>query len=229
MQAVILAGGKGTRLLPYTTVLPKPLMPIGEKPVLEIVLGQLKHAGFRKIIIAVGYLESLIQAYFGDGRRFGLDITYSIEGKPLGTAGPLGLLDHLEENFLVMNGDVLANLDLSKLYRKHLRSKAICTVSVFSKSVPITLGVLDVSPKGLVTKYTEKPTLKYDVSMGIYIFNRRIQDFIPRNKHLDLPELITTLIRKKETVQTFAFRGEWLDIGRPEDYEVAQREAHKFV
>lgn len=218
MQAIILAGGKGTRLAPYTTVFPKPLMPIGDMPILEIVIRQLKKHGFTKIVLAVGHLAGLIEAYFGDGSKWGVEITYSREDEPLGTAGPLALIDNLDENFLVMNGDLLTNIDYSDLMRHHLTSGALSTVSVYTKEVPISLGVLELNGKGNITDYIEKPTLKYKVSMGIYIFNKNILTHIESGKYLDFPDLIKTLIQNDENVSGYMFEGYWMDIGRHEDY-----------
>lgn len=218
MQAIILAGGKGTRLAPYTTVFPKPLMPIGDMPILEIVIRQLKKHGFTKIVLAVGHLSGLIEAYFGDGSKWGVKITYSREDEPLGTAGPLALIDDLEDNFLVMNGDLLTNIDYSDLMRHHLESGALSTVSMYTKDVPISLGVLELNGDGNITDYIEKPTLKYKVSMGIYIFNKDILSLIERGKYLDFPDLIKTLIQKGENVSGYMFDGYWMDIGRHEDY-----------
>ncbi|MFA0823874.1 MAG: sugar phosphate nucleotidyltransferase [Methanomethylovorans sp.] len=218
MQAVILAGGKGKRLAPYTTILPKPLMPIDDMPILEIVLLQLKKHGFTNIVLAVGHLAGLIQAYCGDGSRWGLNITYSMENEPLGTAGPLSLIDGLEENFLVMNGDLLTNIDYSDLMKLHLEKNALATVSMYNKDVPISLGVLNLDDSGNIIDYIEKPTLTYKVSMGIYILNRKILDHIEKGKYLDFPVLIKQLIEENEKVVGYDFTGYWMDIGRHEDY-----------
>lgn len=218
MQAVILAGGKGKRLAPYTTILPKPLMPIGDMPILEIVIRQLKKHGFTEIILAVGHLAGLIEAYFGDGTKWGVKITYSIEDEPLGTAGPLALIDGLEDNFLVMNGDLLTNIDYSDLMKFHTESGALSTVSMYNKDVPISLGVLELNDDGNIVDYIEKPTLKYKVSMGIYIFNKHILDHIEKAEYLDFPDLIKELIRDGENVSGYMFEGYWMDIGRHEDY-----------
>lgn len=218
MQAIILAGGKGTRLAPYTMVFPKPLMPIGDMPILEIVIRQLKKHGFTKIVLAVGYLSGLIEAYFGDGSKWGVQITYSREDQPLGTAGPIALLDDLDENFLVMNGDLLTNIDYSDLMLRHIESGALSTVSIYTKDVPINLGILELDKDSKIVNYIEKPTLKYKVSMGIYAFNKDILHFIIRGKYLDLPELIKALIQKNKNVSGYMFEGYWMDIGRHEDY-----------
>ncbi|KKH95137.1 nucleoside-diphosphate-sugar pyrophosphorylase [Methanosarcina sp. 1.H.T.1A.1] len=228
MQAVILAGGKGTRLAPYTMVFPKPLMPIGDVPILEIVIRQLKKHGFTKIVLAVGHLAGLIEAYFEDGSKWGVEITYSREDEPLGTAGPLALLDDLDENFLVMNGDLLTNIDYSDLMCHHLESGALSTVSIYTKEVPISLGVLKLDDDGKIVDYIEKPTLKYKVSMGIYVFNNDVLNYIRRGKYLDFPDLIKTLIQKNKNVSGYMFEGYWMDIGRHEDYSKVLEEFEKM-
>lgn len=221
MRAVILAGGEGRRLRPYTTVLPKPLMPVGDRPILEIVVEQVRDAGFDRITIAVGYLASLIQSYFGDGERFGVAIDYSLEPEPLGTAGPLGLIDGPTESFLVMNGDLLTDLDLKEFAKDHAGSGAEATLAVYEKQVAISLGVLDVDDHDAVTAYTEKPTLSYPVSSGMYMFEPTVVDRIALGQPMDLPDLIRAMIADGASVRAYRFGGTWLDIGRPEDYEEA--------
>lgn len=218
MRAVILAGGRGTRLLPYTTVLPKPLMPLGDRPIVEVIVGQLRQHGFTDVTMAVGYLSHLLQAYFGDGERFGVKIRYSIEDHPLGTAGALTLIPDLYEPFLVMNGDVLTNLDFSDLYRYHHQQNAAITVSLYSKDVPMDLGVLELNADSEVVNYVEKPTFSYMVSMGIYVISPEVLSYFPRGQRLDLPDMVQRLLRERKKVVGYRCRGEWLDIGRPEDY-----------
>ena len=224
MQAVILAGGKGRRLAPYTTVFPKPLMPIGDMPILEIVIRQLKKHGFTKIVLAVGHLAGLIEAYFGDGSKWGVNITYSREDEPLGTAGPLALIDDLDENFLVMNGDLLTNIDYSGLMKYHLENGGLSTISMYTKDVPISLGVLELDDEGNIVDYIEKPILKYKVSMGIYIFNNRILEYIEHDKYLDFPDLIKKLLAAGERVVEYEYNGYWEDLGRPDDYARASKD-----
>ena len=221
MKAVILAGGKGVRLYPYTSILPKPLMPIDEYPILEIVIRQLKKSGFNKITICVGHLASLIRAYFGSGDKLGLKIKYSEEESPLGTAGPLSLIEDLDENFLLMNGDILTNLDYKDIFEKHIKSKSIATIAICERKVPISLGIIKFDKNKNVIDYIEKPNLTHYVSMGIYVFKRNILKYISKNKFLNLPDLIKILIEKNEKINSYLFRGKWLDIGRPEDYKEA--------
>ncbi|WP_442507029.1 sugar phosphate nucleotidyltransferase [Novipirellula sp. SH528] len=223
-HAVILAGGKGTRLRPYTTVFPKPLVPIGEHPILEVIVRQLQASGFGKLTFAVNHLAELIRAYFGDGTKWDVDIGYSVEKEALGTAGPLGLIDSLPENFLVMNGDILADIDYEDIWRSHQSSGAIATIATCLKTVPISLGVLEVADNGDLTGYTEKPTLHYRVSMGLYVFNNRIQEFIKPNAYLDLPNLMELLMTNGERVHCYDFDGQWLDIGNPDDYALANEQ-----
>lgn len=229
MKAIVLAGGKGTRLAPYTTVLPKPLMPIGDMPILEIVLRQLARSGFRQVSLAVGYLAELLMAYCGDGSKFGLTIAYSREEQPLGTAGPISLVSGLDETFLVMNGDLLTTLDYREMLRSHRERGAIATLAAYQREVKIDLGVIEADEEGWVNDYIEKPVYKYLVSTGVYIFEPEILDFITPNTRLDLPELVLRLKAEGHPVNIYRFSGYWLDIGRHDDYEVAVQEflAHR--
>lgn len=221
MKAVILAGGKGSRLAPYTTVLPKPLMPIVDTPILEIVLKQLKHSGFDDVVIAVGHLASLIRTYFGDGSDLGIRIAYAHESAPLGTAGPLANIEALTETFLVMNGDILTDLDYANLVEHHRASGAIMTIATHKRTVKIDFGVLETAD-GEVKKYVEKPTLDYVVSMGIYVMEPRVRGFIKQGEYLDLPDLVRLLLASEQRVKAYPFEGRWLDIGRQEDFNEAQ-------
>ena len=224
MRAVILAGGKGTRLAPYTTILPKPLMPVGDMPILEIVIRQLARHGFSDLTLAVGHLAELLMAYCGDGNKFGVKIDYSREEQPLGTAGPIALVPNLDETFLVMNGDLLTTIDYSAMLKYHRERGALATIACYQRDVNIDLGVIDVDSDNWVTNYIEKPTYHYAVSMGIYIFEPAILGYIPRNQRLDLPELMLNLIKEGRKVNVYNFDGYWLDIGRHDDYEQAIEE-----
>lgn len=223
MKAIILAGGKGTRLAPYTTILPKPLMPIGDMPILEIVIRQLAYHGIRDITLAVGYLAELLMAYCGDGEKFGIQIDYSREEEPLGTAGPISLVPHLNETFLVMNGDLLATLDYSAMWKYHRERGALATLASYRRDVKIDLGVIE-EEDGWVKDYIEKPTYQYSVSTGIYIFEPEVLQYIEPGKHLDLPELVLGLLKDGRNVNVYNFDGYWLDIGRHDDYEIAIQE-----
>ncbi len=225
MKALILAGGKGRRLRPYTTTIPKPLMPIGDKAILEIVVQQLKQCGFKDIIISIGHLGELIMAFFNDGSKYDVNIEYIKEEKPLGTAGPLSLLrDEIDENFLMMNGDVLTDLDYLKLMDYHKKKNNIATVSLNKRIINIDFGVTEINEYDQIIGYKEKPVIDYLVSMGVYIFDKRIFEYVEDYKYFDLPDLIKKLINNGETVNGYIFDGYWLDIGRHDDFERANRE-----
>jgi NDP-mannose synthase len=222
MKAVILAGGKGSRLAPYTKILPKPLMPIGDDmPILEVLLRQFKRAGFEEVILAVGYSAGLLYAFFQDGKRLGLNIRYCFEEQPLGTAGPLSLVDGLTDTFVVANGDVLTTLDLPALIEHHRRGQAAATIATYVKKVKIDLGVVLSDFSGEVRGYIEKPTYDFLVSMGIYVFEPRVLSYIQYAEHLDFPDLVLRLIDAGERVLCYPFAGYWMDLGRIEDYEQA--------
>lgn len=233
IRVVILAGGKGTRLRPYTTVFPKPLMPISDMPILEVVLRQLKYYGFRHITLSVNHMAELIQTFFGDGQRLGLDISYCMEDTPLGTAGSISLVEDLTDNFLVMNGDLLTTINYSEMVQKHIQASAQATIGVFPRNVKIDFGVLDISSDGTLLDYREKPQFEYMVSMGVNVFNKSVLEFIPRNKYLDIPTLMMNLKDAGKLVKTFHSDCEWLDIGRPDDYEEAvelfEISKHKYL
>ena len=222
MKAVILAGGKGTRLAPYTYVLPKPMMPIGDKAILEVLMRQMKRAGINQIVLTVGHLAGLMQAFFQDGQQYDLDITYSYEAKPLGTAGPLALVPNLDETFLVSNGDVLTLLNFNDFLNFHRQQGAICSIAMHERQVHIDLGVIEQNNgEYVITGYVEKPTLDYRVSMGIYIFEPRVLDYIPKNEYLDFPDLVKILLANGERVIGYPYSGYWRDLGNPGDYTQA--------
>jgi NDP-sugar pyrophosphorylase family protein len=221
VRVVILAGGKGTRLKPYTAVFPKPLMPIGQMPILEVVLRQLKSQDFKNITLSVNHLADLIRTFFGDGSKLGLDITYCLEDKPLGTAGSLSLVQDLSENFLVMNGDLLTTIDYRQMMRSHVDSGAAATVGIFPREVKIDFGVVEIGTGGEILGYKEKPKLEYTVSMGVNAFHKSVLQVIPKNEYLDMPNLIMKLKSSGKKVISYRSDCEWLDIGRPDDYERA--------
>jgi NDP-sugar pyrophosphorylase family protein len=227
MKAVILAGGRGRRLRPYTTVLPKPLMPLGDLPIIEVVLRQLASHGFDNVTMAVGYLAELLMAYCGDGSKFGVRLGYSKEDIPLGTAGPLALIDGLRqgETFLVMNGDVLTTLDLGAMLRQHQATGAAATIATHRRANQINYGIIETEGgNGRVTAYIEKPTYEYRVSMGIYMLEPAVLDFVVPGDYLDLPDLVRGLMAAGQLVMAYPFDGYWLDIGRHDDYERAVEE-----
>ncbi len=229
MKAVILAGGRGTRLAPYTTVFPKPLMPVDGMPILEVIVRQLAHFHIRELIFTVSpESEPLLSAYFGNGDRYGVRISYSKEEEPLGTAGPLSLISDLPDTFLVMNGDVLTTLNYRRLIRFHQQRKGLVTIAMNQKSIQLELGVMEFGKRHRLTRYIEKPTLTYSVSMGVYVFEKRVLDWIPKRGYLDFPELIQKLLRRGEKVFCYPSNDFWLDIGRHEDYGEAQRVFQKM-
>ena len=225
MQAVILAGGKGRRLAPYTTVLPKPLMPVGDRPVLEILVDQLARSGVSEIIMAVGHLSHLIEAYFGNGDRHGVEISYSKEESALGTAGPLGeLLPRLRDVFIVMNGDLLTTLNFVKLHDAHLANRADATIAIYERKQEIDFGVIEYDEQFRLTGYIEKPSYNFHVSMGINVLVRSVvEQFIAPSQYLDIPDLMKLLSQQGRRVFCYQESCEWLDIGRVDDYENAQR------
>lgn len=226
MKAVIMAGGKGTRLQPFTASFPKPLMPLGDMPVLELLLHQLRRAGVGEVILAVNHLHHLIRAFCGDGSRFDLSIEYSLEDSPLGTAGPLGaLLDQVGDNFIVTNGDLLTTFSIEKLIQTHSEKRSDATLCVYEREVKIDFGLIQVEPDMSLKGYLEKPVNKHLVSMGLYMLKRdSIAPHVQPGVRLDMPDLLMKLHQEGKKVhchlQPESF---WLDIGRPEDYATAQK------
>ncbi len=216
-HAVILAGGKGSRLRPYTIVLPKPLMPIGDYPILEVIVRQLVAQGFTHITLAVNHQAELIKAFFGDGSKWGISIEYSLEDQPLGTMGPLKLIQNLPEHFLVMNGDILTDIVFADFFDNHVKTGAIYTISSHLREQMIDYGVLQTN-NGFLTGFKEKPKNMYEVSMGIYMLSKKVLDFIPENTPYGFDQLMLALLAKNEPVAVKTFTGLWLDIGRPDDY-----------
>lgn len=217
-RAVILAGGKGTRLRPYTVVLPKPLMPISEYPILEIIVRQLAKDCFDEITIAVNHQADIIKAYFGDGSKWGIDINYSLEKIPLSTMGPLRLIKNLPENFLIMNGDILTDLHFSDLFEYHLKRKNIFTISSCKRKHRADFGVLEVNNNNELISFKEKPVVEYYVSMGVYCANKEIINIIPQNVKYGFDDLMVKLIELKKPAEVRQHNGYWLDIGRRDDY-----------
>lgn len=223
MKAVILAGGRGTRLAPYTTILPKPLVPVGDIPILEVIIRQLIACGFDDVTLTLGHLGELIRAFFAAKKNLShrLNLQFVEEEQPTGTAGSLRLVPDLPETFLAMNGDILTTLDYSRLIQFHQASGAWLTIACHRKEVNIDLGVLKIQD-GEVVDYIEKPKYIYPVSMGVYVYDRRALDCIPPDQHFDFPELVLRLLAQKRKVACFESDALWLDIGRREDCAAAQ-------
>jgi NDP-mannose synthase len=224
MRAVILAGGKGARLRPYTVVLPKPLMPIGEYPILEVIVRQLVYSGFEHITMAINHQAEIIRAFFGNGEKWGTKIDYSLEDRPLSTMGPLRLIKDLPEDFLVMNGDILTDLNFKDFFEYHVGRKNIFTISSYEREVRTEYGVLETDDKERLIGFKEKPVLRYNVSMGIYMANRKVLEYIPEGVTYGFDDLMLDLIRNNKAASVERFKGYWLDIGRPEDYMQAIEE-----
>jgi NDP-sugar pyrophosphorylase family protein len=224
MRAIILAGGRGTRLRPFTTHIPKPIVPVGDMAIMEVVLRQLVDAGCDHVTVAVSHLAQLIMAYFGDGEKWNLKIDYSIEDKPLSTIGPLTLIDDLPDDFLVMNGDVLTDLNFGEFYRAHLTSGAIGTVATYERDVKIDFGVLGYGDDKRITSFCEKPVEHFSVSMGVYAFSRKILDIVPKDQAFGFDHLMLAMIEAGDDIRAYPFNGYWLDIGRPDDYDLANAE-----
>ena len=232
-RAVVLAGGRGSRLAPYTAVLPKPLMPVGERAILEIVLRQLCAAGFDDVTLAVGHLSHLIHAVLGDGRANGTSIRYHVESEPLGTAGPLATIPDLGQTFLMLNGDVLTTLDFRALVAVHEAAGNVLTIATHRRTVRTDYGVLRTNGRrgetDRVLEYDEKPELEYTVSMGVYVLEREAVEHVPHGRYYDLPDLVIALLGAGAPVGSYPYDGYWLDIGREDDYRIAQADAERIV
>lgn len=220
-RAVILAGGKGTRLRPYTIVMPKPLVPVGEYPVLEIIIRQLAYYGFNHITLSVNHQAELIRAFCGDGKKWGIKIDYSLEDKPMSTMGPLKLIKDLPDDFLVMNGDVLTDLNFSDFFEFHKQNKKIFTISSYKRHEVSEYGVIEQNEVNIMTRFIEKPARNYNVSMGIYMLNKDVLEFIPNETFFGFDHLMYALLENKREVLISNYQGYWLDIGRPDDYQQA--------
>lgn len=220
-RAIILAGGKGTRLRPYTMTLPKPLVPLGEKPILEIILCQLKYHGFEHVTLTVNHMANVIKAYFEDGERLGIKIDYTLESKALSTMGPLTLAKNLPENFLVMNGDVLTDLNFGQFYKNHEESGSIFSISSHRRKEMIDYGLLHKNDNHELIEFEEKPTYDFLVSMGVYIVNKRALSHIPKDTFYGFDDLMYKLLEGNDRPRIHEHNGFWLDIGRPSDYELA--------
>ncbi len=222
--AVLLAGGLGSRLLPFTAVIPKPLVPIDRESIAEILLKQLAHFGVKRVFVSIGYLGHLIEAVLGDGSRFGLELLYQREEKPLGTVGPLALIaDKLPENFLVLNGDVLSDIDFAGLLQAHLIGGQTLTIATYPRELKVEFGVLKTDASGSVTAFVEKPHHDFLVSMGVYAMNRGVLAYFEPGQAFGFDQLVLAMLAKGDRVGTFNWgAGRWLDIGRATDFATAQ-------
>ena len=228
MTAVVLAGGKGTRLMPETDETPKPLMTVGGRPVVEILLKQMRRSGVKIIRMAVNHLADKIEAALGDGSKLGLQISYSYEEKPLSTVGPLKLINDLPENFIVANADIITDLNFEKLFKQHQKSNSDLTIASYQRHSQADYGVLSVDESGQVVGFNEKPVFNFIVSMGIYVFSKKILDFVPTNTAYGFDSLMYELIDKGAAINSYPYDGYWLDIGRHDDYGRAKEDVEKI-
>lgn len=228
MRAVVLAGGLGMRLRPYTTILPKPLVPIGDRPILEHILRRLAACGVTTVDLCVGHLGELIQVYFSQSTALpeGLELRWHWEDEPLGTAGALRLVPDLDEPFIAMNGDILTTLDYRALFDHHRAAGAALTVAMHAKRVGIDLGVIE-SDDGVITGYREKPSLHYDVSMGVYVYDPRALTHLPAEGPCQFPDLVQRLLAARERVAAYRSDAEWYDIGTFAEYERAVQDLER--
>jgi NDP-mannose synthase len=224
MTAIILAGGKGTRLKPYTITIPKPLLPLGDIAILDLVLAQLAAGGFDRVMITLGHMPHLFMATIGDGSRWNIRIDYYQEEEPLGTAGPLKQVTDIEDDFLVMNGDILTTLNYQKMFEAHKAKKAWGTIALHRRVVDINYGVIEVGEEGYLHNYVEKPKIPYMVSMGIYVLSRRCLEFIPPGVKFDMPQLMMAMHQAGKSVFCFESDCYWQDIGRFDDYQQASED-----
>ena len=223
MKVLILVGGKGTRLKPYTTIIPKPLLPVGDRPILEIILHQLKFYGFDEVILAVGHMSHLFESFFQDGSKYGMDITYSFEDKPLGTAGAIASsINDLDDDFLILNGDLLTTLNFRDFFNFHIDKRASGTIATYKRKVQLDFGVIESDEEGKLISLVEKPSISYNFGMGVNVLNKKsIVPFLEKDIFLDMPDLMLKI--KDNDLPVFSYSEDcfWLDMGRPADYEQA--------
>ena len=228
MRALVMAGGEGRRLLPLTLDLPKPLLRVGDKPILDHVLAHLQRHGVKHVTLAVAHLASTIEAYCGTGIR-GLRISYLHEDVPLGTGGAIALVKSYDEPFFMMNGDVLTDINLQAMMAEHIAHKALLTVATKVMYTDLTLGVLDVDAMGRVSEYHEKPRLEHRFGLGIYIIDPAVRRFMTPHQRIDMPDLITRLIAAGEVVASYDHKGRWTDIGTPSEYAKVDEECRAMA
>lgn len=223
MRAIILAGGRGARLAPYTTIIPKPLLPVGDLPILEVILRQLAHAGFDRATLTLGYMREYFGAFLSQHPSLHnlIQIDFVNEEQPTGTAGSLATVEGLDDTFLVMNGDILSDIDYRELVAFHRDQNAMLTIATHRKPVKVDLGVIEFDDSHQVRDYIEKPTLHYSVSMGIYVYEPASLGYIEPGEYLDFPDLVLRLVQAGQRVVAYDSHAWWLDLGRPEDLQQA--------
>lgn len=232
-MAVILAGGRGVRLKPFTMVIPKPLLPVGELPIVEVVIRQLAATGIKRVAMMLGYMAQLFIATFSDGSRWGVNIEYYVEEEPQGTAGSLRVIKDPEQDLLVMNADILTTVDYRRVVEYHRARDAWGTIATTRRRAPVDYGVIVKTGEGLLGEYREKPVMEYDVSMGINVISSRSISFVPPDTKYDIPDLMTALVSARKPVVCYDTDCYWQDIGRFEDYEQASadfaKDPHVFL
>lgn len=220
MKAVILAGGLGTRLQPYTTFLPKPMLPLGEKPILEHLIDWTKKNGIKSVVLCVSYLRKTIEDYFEDGKRFGVNIEYAISNKPLATAGQLKTAEEfIDDVFVCMYGDSIYNFNLRNMIKQHKKKKAFVTMSLNEYKTNLPYGVIETSKMGKVTSWNEKPEIKVNVNMGCYVMDHKVLSFIPKNKPYGMDDVIKKVMNRKKFVNSFITKNGFIDIGNKSAYK----------
>ena len=225
MKAVIIAGGLGTRLQPYTTFLPKPMLPLGEKPILEHLIEWSKKNGIKSIVICVSYLRKSIEDYFEDGQKFGVNIEYAISTKPLATAGQLKTAEKfVDDTFVCMYGDSIYDFNLRNMIKQHKRKNSFVTMSLEEYKTKLPYGVIETNKNNKVIEWKEKPEIKADINMGCYIMEPEIMKFIPKDKPYGMDSVIKNVMSKKKNVHSFIGKNKFVDIGNKESYEKANRE-----
>lgn len=230
MKAILLAGGRGTRLYPLTFSIPKGLLPVGEKAILEIIIEKLRQRGIKDIYLAAGYKSELIKSYFNNGSRHGVRIKYFTEDKPLGTAGPIRKIVkkfNIKEHFIVMNGDLLTNVDFKKMKRFHMLHKAILTVGIKDVIQQVPYGVVSLEGEEVIN-LTEKPRKKYSISTGIYLLDPRAVEYIPKERYYDITDLINKLVSLKKRVRGYTIKEYWLALDKAYHFEKAFKEIKKW-
>ena len=224
MMAIILAGGRGTRLKPFTVTIPKPLLPVGDTPILEVVIRQLASHGMRKVVLSLGHMAPFFAPFIKQWEQYGVSVECSLEDEPLGTAGPLRVIKNLEDTFLVMNGDVLTTLDFSSLVESHLARQAWGTIAVNTRELKVDFGVVTTTDQDLLDEYKEKPVLRYDVSMGVNVLSKSCLEFIAPGQRVDMPDLMLAMKEAGKPVLCHKSSCYWLDMGRFDDYEHASKD-----
>jgi len=223
LTAVVMAGGKGERLRPFTEEVPKPMLPIDNKPILEHMIGQLKKHGISNVFISAHYKSEIISDHFGDGKEFGVDIKYIHEAKPLGTAGSLGALARPDKQVLIVNGDILTGIDFRAFFEFHRIHKAVMTVGVRKYEIKIPFGVVELEDI-LITDIIEKPDRSVVINAGIYLLEPEAFEYLKTGEYFEMPELVQSLIKAKKKVISFPVQEYWLDVGKPSDYHRANND-----